>query len=155
MATLKTQIREYITLNGDKYDSSNNLDVESINEVSKRIITVPVTEQDLINISGSVGSGAFITEDVRYVRITNIGNADDHKANVTLTFKSSDSDEFAIKLAKGNSYIYNGISGSGLTNTMDATGSAGLTHPTTGSLSNITAYASGAACNVEYFIASN
>ena len=30
-----------------------------------------------------------------------------------------------------------------------------LTHPTTGSLSNITAYASGAACNVEYFIASN
>ena len=39
MANLKIDIKEFITLNGDKYDSNNSYTLTNIDEISKRIVT--------------------------------------------------------------------------------------------------------------------
>jgi len=166
MAKLKIDIRESIELNNNKYDSFNTYTIESINEISKRITTVPVHEQEIAYVSGSIGRGAFITSDVRYMRFTNMGNSVDPVADVLLTFKNTNDAEFAVKIPNGGSFLYQGISGSGVAGTLAASGSAlsgsqlFITGSTTsddvfGSLSTITAKSSGSSCDIEYFIASN
>tara|TARA_R110001592_G_scaffold96875_3_gene277841 strand:- start:45 stop:554 length:510 start_codon:yes stop_codon:yes gene_type:complete len=169
MAKLKVDIRESIELNNSKYDSFNSYVVEDVDEVSKRIVTVPKTEQDLVAISGSLGAGSFLTSDVRYMRFTNIGASADPMANVRLTFKNSKDNEFMVKIPTGGSFMYQGVSGSGVASTLACSGSAlsaslgdntlGNFNETLGSLSTVTAIASGSedivGCDLEYFIASN
>jgi len=169
MAKLKVDIRESIELNNSKYDSFNSYVVEDVDEISKRIVTVPKTEQDLVAISGSLGAGSFLTSDVRYMRFTCIGASQDPNANVRLTFKNSKDNEFQVKIPTGGSFMYQGISGSGVTSTLACSGSAlsaslgdntlGDFNDTLGSLSLITAISSGSedivGCDIEYFIASN
>ena len=89
MAKLKVDIRESIELNNNKYDNFNSYVIEEINEISKRITTVPVTEQDILATGASLGAGVFLTKDVRYMRFTNIGNSVDPKAHVRLTFRNT------------------------------------------------------------------
>ena len=166
MAKLKIDIRESIELNNNKYDSFNTYTVDAINEIDKRITTVPTSEQEIAWISGSIGRGAFITTDVRYMRFTNVGNGADPQAYINLTFRNTNDAEFAVKIPNGGSFMYQGISGSGVTGTLAASGSAlsgsqlFITGSTTtddvfGSLYTITAKSSGSACDIEYFIASN
>jgi hypothetical protein len=169
MAKLKVDIRESIELNNSKYDSFNSYVVEDVDEVSKRIVTVPKTEQDLVAVSGSLGAGSFLTSDVRYMRFTNIGASADPMANVRLTFKNSKDNEFMVKIPTGGSFMYQGVSGSGVASTLACSGSAlsaslgdntlGNFNETLGSLSTVTAIASGSedivGCDLEYFIASN
>jgi len=169
MTKLKVDIRESIELNNNKYDNFNSYVVEDVDEISKRIVTVPTTEQDLIAISGSLGAGVFLTNDVRYMRFTNIGASQDPQANVRLTFKNSKDGEFQVKIPTGGSFIYQGISGSGVANTLACSGSSlsaslgdntlGNFNDTLGSLSTVTAISSGSeeivGCDIEYFIASN
>ena len=169
MAKLKVDIRESIELNNSRYDAFNSYVVEDVDEISKRIVTVPKTEQDLIAISGSVGAGSFLTSDVRYMRFTNIGASADPQANVRLTFKNSKDNEFMVIVPTGGSFMYQGVSGSGVDSTLACSGSAlsaslglndnGDFKDTLGSLSTITAISSGSeditGCDLEYFIASN
>ena len=166
MAKLKIDIRESIELNNNKYDSFNSYEIASVNEIDKRITTIPVTEQEIAYVSGSIGRGVFITTDVRYMRFTNIGNSTDPQAFVNLTFRNTNDAEFAVKIPNGGSFMYQGISGSGVAGTLAASGSAlsgselFITGSTTsdgvfGSLFTITAKSSGSACDIEYFIASN
>ena len=49
-SNLKLSIRETITLNNNKYDSFTNHTISGINEISKRIVTVPTTTQDVVQI---------------------------------------------------------------------------------------------------------
>jgi hypothetical protein len=162
MAKLKVDIRESIELNNNKYDNFNSWEVQEVDEISKRIATIPTTEQDLIAISGSLGSGVFLTNDVRYMRFTNIGNSTDPKADIRLTFKNTNDGEFMVKIPYGGSFLYNGMSGSGVTATMAASGSAlsgsdssNANDLVFGSLSSVTARSSGSACDLEYIVASN
>tara|TARA_R110000782_G_scaffold253755_1_gene341978 strand:- start:37 stop:546 length:510 start_codon:yes stop_codon:yes gene_type:complete len=169
MAKLKVDIRESIELNNSKYDAFNSYVVEDVNEISKRIVTIPKTEQDLVAISGSLGAGVFLTNDVRYCRFTNMGHRSDPTANVRLTFKNSKDSEFVVKIPTGGSFMYQGISGSGVTSTLACSGSSlsaslgdntlGDFNDTLGSLSTVTAISSGSedilGCDLEYFIASN
>ena len=162
MAKLKVDIRESIELNNNKYDNFNSYVIGSVNEIDKRITTVPLTEQDLVWVSGSIGRGAFLTTDVRYMRFTNIGNSSDPKADVRLTFRNTNDAEFMVKIPNGGTFMYQGISGSGVTATMAASGSALSSSLSStendavfGSLYTITAMSSGSTCDIEYFIASN
>tara|TARA_Y100000592_G_scaffold100095_1_gene178596 strand:+ start:196 stop:687 length:492 start_codon:yes stop_codon:yes gene_type:complete len=163
MAKLKIDIRESIELNNNKYDNFNSFVIQEIDEISKRIATIPLTEQSLVSISGSLGAGSFITSDVRYMRFTNMGNPTDPQANVRLTFKNTNDNEFQVKIPTGGSFLYNGISGSGVSNTLACSGSAlssslgdgSNPDDTLGSLSTITAISSGSACDLEYIVASN
>ena len=147
-STLTVAITESIELNGKDQGGSNVLTIGSIATISKRIIDVPASEVTIIAISTAVANGTFIEGDVRYIRITNL----DDTNHVTLTFKDEDSTEFAVKLDKGQSFIYNGDLSGGVVDTMHAGGSA-LT-VSLNDLVDITAIADTAACDIEVFVAS-
>ena len=146
-ATMTVTITESISLNGADQGATNTLSIASINEISKRIVTVPTSEVEIIAMSTAVASGTFVEGDVRYIRITNL----DDTNHVTLTFKDEDNTEFAILIDKGQSFIYNGDLSGGVVNTMHA-GSA-LT-VSLNDLVNVTALADTGSCDVEVFVAS-
>tara|TARA_Y100001963_G_C6722688_1_gene419865 strand:- start:856 stop:1326 length:471 start_codon:yes stop_codon:yes gene_type:complete len=147
--TMKVRITEEITLNGRDQGSMNELSIGSINEISKRIVSVPTSEIEIIKMDTSAGAGQFIEGDVRYIRITN----KDDTNNVFLTFKNEDNDEFAVLLDYGQSFIYNSNFDGGVVNTFDANaGAANINN--LGDLVNITAQADTAAVDIEIFVAS-
>ena len=150
-SNLKLSIRETITLNNNKYDSFTNHTISGINEISKRIVTVPTTAQEIIQVSGSIGPGAYITEDVKYVRISNLDDVN----HVDLTFRNFHSDEFALKLDKGQTFIYPGLTTGGVSSSMVAKDAAAVdTELSMGSLTKVIAQASGSEVDMEIFIAS-
>ena len=123
-ATLKVVISEQIILNGTDQGSKNTLSISGINEVAKRIVSISTTETGLLgfatapstDLAKSYVAGQFDEDDVRYIRITNLDDAN----HVVLTFRDEDSDEFALKLDYGQSFIYNGDHDTGVADTMDA-----------------------------------
>ena len=148
-ATLTVTIKESIELNGVEQGATNEKTIASVNEVSKRIVTVTTTEAEIIAMAEAAASGTFIESDVRYMRFTNL----DDTNFITLTFKNEDNDEFAIKVDAGHSFIYSGDNSGGVKNTMDAIDGTGLTY-SLGDLVNVTADADTASCDIEIFIAS-
>ena len=160
---LRVEIRETIKLNGESsYDSLNAATISGINEVSKRLVTVPTSsEQEILGFSTAIDSGVFVIGDIRYVRITNLGNAADTSgsADIRLTLKNTTNEEFALKLPSGRTFMYNGSNTGvykGVSSSMAASGSALSSSLDTvfANLSNITARSSGSNCNLEYFVAS-
>ena len=160
MATLTVTVKEAITLNNIDYGSERALDISSVNEVVKRVVTASTTECGLIGfisaISGvgvtanKVGyvAGMFDDGDVRYIRITNL----DSSNHITLTFRDENNTECRLKVDAGHSFIYPGDNSGGVVDTMKAAGSAlasGLAD-----LMDITVDADTASCDVEVFVAS-
>ena len=160
MATLTTKVIEEITLNNNSYNSERSLDISSVNEIVKRIVTISTTECGLIGfisaISGvgvsanKVGyvAGMFDDGDVRYIRITNL----DSSNHITLTFRDEDSTEFCMKVDAGHSFIYPGDNSGGVKDTMHAAGSAITV--SLNDLVDITALADTDSCDVEVFVGS-
>ena len=148
-ATLTVKIHESISLNGKDQGGTTSLSLSSINEISKRIVTVPTSEVEVIAMSTAASTGTYIEGDVRYMRFTNL----DDTNHITLTFKNENNDEFAVKLDKGQSFIYNGDISGGVVDTMDAIDGTGLTM-SLGDLVNVTADADTASCDMEIFVAS-
>ena len=147
-STLRVWIKESIKLNGEQHGGETILSIPSINEISKRIVTVTTTETTMLTFSTAAGQGKYIAADVRYLRITNL-DADNH---IMLTFKDEDNTEFRIKVDAGHSFIYPGDNSGGFVDTMKASGAAlasGLAD-----LYDVTADADGESCDVEIFIAS-
>ena len=148
-ATMTVKITESISLNGKDQGAINSFTIPSVATISKRIIDVPISEVEIIAMSSSaVSSGTFIESDVKYIRITNLDNAN----HVTLLFKNENDNEFAVKLDKGQSFIYNGDLDGGVVDTMDA--ATETLSVSFGDLVNITAQADTAACDIEMFVAS-
>lgn len=122
--------------------------IESVTEVSRRIVEVPASEIIILAFHDTTpGAGTFDEADVRYVRITNL----DDTNFVQLRFKSSGSAEFAVKLDAGQSMIYNGDNSGGVAATMDASASA--LSVTFEDLVDITALANGGPVDIELFVA--
>ena len=147
-ATLTVTLTESISLNGSEQGASNTLTIADVDEISKRIVTIPTAEKTIIAMGTAISNGTFIESDVRYIRITNKDDAN----HVTLTFKDENNSEFALKLDKGQSFIYNGDLAGGVVDTMDANGSA--LSLALGDLVDITAIADTAAVDLEIFVAS-
>ena len=148
-ATLTVTLTESISLNGSNQGATNTLSIGSINEVSKRIVTATTTEATILAMGTAVAAGQFIKSDVRYIRITNL----DDTNHVVLTCKNENDDEFAVKLDKGQSFIYNADLTGGVVDTMDAIDGTGLSL-SLGDLVNITADADTEPCDLELFVAS-
>ena len=151
-ATMKVTVTENITLNGRQQGSTNTTSIASINEISKRILTITTTESVIATFSAAVASaGHFVAADARYIRFTN----KDDTNFITLTFRNQDNDEVAIKLDAGQSFIFNGDNGNGMTAVFNATQDADAASDTAfGSLTNIQADANTASCDLEMLIAS-
>ena len=160
MATLKIKIQEDIILDNQDYGSKRVLEISSVNEIVKRVVTASTTEAGLVGFLSALSSvgvtankvgylaGMFDDGDVRYMRITNL----DSSNHITLTFRDEDNTEYRIKVDAGHSYIYPGDNSGGVVDTMKAGGSAlssGLAD-----LVDITIDADTAACDVKVFVAS-
>jgi hypothetical protein len=155
MATLKTTITEQVQLQGQQQGGTVTNNIIGVTNVVKRIVTATTTEVGLLGFAanltalGSTGylAGVFAEDKVKYIRITNL----DGTNHIVLTFKDEDDTEFAIKLDKGKSFIYNGDVSGGLVDTMHA--GSGLT-VSLNDLVDITVDADTASCKVEVFVAS-
>ena len=148
-ATLTVKITESIDLNGKNQGGSTTLSLASINEISKRIVTVTTTEATILTFSSAISQGTYVAANVKYIRFTNL----DDTNHITLTFKNENDDEFAVKLDKGQSFIYNGDISGGVVDTMDGIDGTGLT-VSLADLVNVTADADTASCDMEIFVAS-
>ena len=151
-STLKVTIREDIKLNGVDQGGVTTLSIGSINEISKRIVTVTTTESTIATFSAAVASaGHYVAADARYIRFTNL----DDTNFITLTFRNQDNDEVAIKLDAEQSFIWNGDNANGMTAVFNATQDADAASSTNfGSLTNIQADADSDSCDLEMLIAS-
>ena len=151
-ASLITTVSEQITLNGSRQGAVNTKTISAIAEISKRIITITTTESTIATFSAAVASaGHYVAANVRYIRFTN----KDDTNFITLTFRNQDNDEVAIKLDAGQSLIFNGDNGNGMTAVFNATQDADAASDTAfGSLTNIQADANSGDCDLEMFIAS-
>ena len=174
MADLRVDIKEFVTLHGDKYDSLNTLTIKNIDEISKRVVTIPSSsEKEIMSVTSSISSGTYITNDVQYARFTNLGSATTTgSVPIILTFKNETNQEFAVKIDEGYSYVYSSVGAvsdatpptsaslaltrpGGVSNTFIATGSSANINSTFGDLRNVTAISSGSFnCNLELFVAS-
>ena len=80
MATLTVKVIEEITLNNNSYNGERSLDISSVNEIVKRIVTVSTTESGLLgfstasstDLSKSYLAGQFDEDDVRYLSLIHI-----------------------------------------------------------------------------------
>jgi hypothetical protein len=150
-ATMTVKVIETISLNGTAQGAINTLTISSINEISKRIVTVTTTETEIAVFGASIGSGTYVAASVKYMRFTN----KDDTNFITLTFRNQDNDEVAIKLDAGRSFIWNGDNSGGLVDVFNATQDADVASDTDlGDLTNIQADANTASCDLEMFIAS-
>ena len=158
--TLRVTVQEDIVLAGVNHGSKRKINIPSVNEVTKRIVTATTTESGLVGFLSDLASvgvtankvgylaGMFDSDVVRYMRFTNL----DDTYHITLTFRDEDNTEFRIKVDAGHSFIYPGDNSGGLVDTMKASGSAlasGLAD-----LVDITVDTDTASCDVEVFIAS-
>ena len=92
MATLKVKIQEDIILENQDYGSKRTLEISSINEIYKRIVTCPANAETTVvhfkQVAGAAGGatkfdGALDIQDVRYIRLTNL----DSSNNITLSLQ--------------------------------------------------------------------
>ena len=153
-AALTVTITESIELNGKDQGGTTSFDIASINEISKRILTITTAESTIATFSAAVASaGHYVASDVRYIRFTNLMTSGDNF--ITLTFRNQDNDEVAIKLDAGQSFVWNGDNSNGMTAVFNATQDADASSDTAfGSLTNIQADANTGSCDLEMFIAS-
>ena len=105
-STLSVILTEKLTLNGRDHGSSKSISITGINEVSKRILTVALTPGTQIYAGGSAASyGTFVTSDVKYIRITNLENA-----NFVVLHLEGNSHYAQIRLAPGHVFFLTDVS---------------------------------------------
>jgi hypothetical protein len=150
-ATLTVTLTESISLNGSEQGATNTKTFASINEISKRILTITTTECLIAAFGSTVAQGTFIIGNVKYMRFTN----KDDTNFITLTFLNENNDEVAIKLDAGQSFIWNGDNAGGMVDVFNATQAADAASDTAlGDLANIQADANTGSCDLEMIVAS-
>jgi hypothetical protein len=129
--TLTVKITETIALNGTNMDATNSLVINSINEISQRILTVPDGNIIVVfEFGASVGSGTFIKGDVKYIRITN--KDDTNPVDINLATASSNQ---WTRLEAAKSFIV-----SGATNMSEGVSSSSVTASVVADLVKLSAY---------------
>ena len=106
-------VSETVSLNGQAQGSTNTFTVASINEVFKRIVTCPANQDTTVAlfqsaVSDNIESLALDTDDVRYVRVTNLD--DSNSVNISLQVDAGEDDSAAdesatIQLNAGYSFV--------------------------------------------------
>ena len=150
-ATLTVSLTESILLNGKQQGASNTKTFASINEISKRILTITTNEATIATFSGAVASaGHWNDGNVRYIRFTN----KDDTYFVCFTFTNDDNDEFSVKLDAGQSFILCGDNSTGMELIFNAAAGDAASDTAFGSLKDIQADAEASTVDIEMFVAS-
>ena len=146
MATLKVKIEESVLIENERYNNKRVVEIESIDEVFKRVVTCPAsatTTLAVFNSAVSGADGAIDIEDSKYIRITNLAST-----SIELAIVGSAS-LYHLKLASGHSHIIGSADDimKGIASTSPSFGS-------TADLASIKVNPGSSAANVEIFIAS-
>ena len=147
MATLKVKIHEEIILDNQDYGSKRTLEIASINEILKRIVTCAASQTTTIAVfnSNAYGAaGAVDIEDSKYIRITNL----DSSNAVELAVVGA-ATLYQVNLAAGQSHVL-GSADDLMLSEADTSPSFG----TMADISSIQVNPGSNAVNVELFIAS-
>jgi hypothetical protein len=102
-ATLTVTITELITLNGVDQGGTNTLEIGSINEVMKRIVTCSASQTTTIaEFRNDVheSSGAIDIEDSRFIRITNLDDTNSVEIAIVTVGTT-----YQVKLDPGHSHL--------------------------------------------------
>ena len=101
--TMTVTITEALDVGTTVMDTATSVvETITVNDIFKRVITCPTSEIVLYLTHASVPQGYVFDKDlVKYVRVTN----HDTTNFVTLRVTDSNNDEFAYKLAAGQSFI--------------------------------------------------
>ena len=146
-ATLTVKITETVSLNGREQGGDNTLTIANVNEIFKRIVTVPTSEIGIYTTTDATAGGSqFKDGRVVYVRLTN----KDDTNYMLVVVKNSGNDEFVIKLQAGESWM------SHIQDTCMNADNQAISDITAGlvNIDTVTALANTAACDLEVFIAS-
>jgi hypothetical protein len=138
MADLTVNITETITLNGQTQAESYNQIISSINYIDTRNLNCPsgsITE--IFKLSNVPGAGQFVTSSFQYGRISNL-------SVVPIQLYVSSSTSLSFLVSSGSSFILS---------TNQTTGSLSTSDFTLDNIHSISIIPSGAAAQVEYFIA--
>jgi len=102
-ATLTVTLTEAITLNGAAANTSNTLSIASVGEISRRIYTVATGDYTVLGTLGSrtPRGGEWTRSDTKYLRITNLDNAN----YVAIRLVNAASAEIAVRLAAGQTFV--------------------------------------------------
>ena len=110
-STLKVTIREDIKLNGVQQGGSHTFELNSVNEIYKRIVTCPTNQNTTVaHFKSTVhaASGSLDMEDVKYIRVTNLDDSNSAKLNLQIDAGENDTqaDESAtLLLEAGKSFM--------------------------------------------------
>jgi len=149
-ATLTVKIQEGIVLGGQDMGSMNSFSVTGIKNVVKRLMTATTDLMTIMTFHASAeGAGQYIEGNVRYIRITNL----DDTNHICLIFVNENSDEFAVKVDKGQSFIFNADLSGGVVDVFDANGAGTATSGSIGDLTTIKVQSDTASCDIETYIA--
>tara|TARA_R100001129_G_scaffold164455_1_gene130665 strand:+ start:841 stop:1299 length:459 start_codon:yes stop_codon:yes gene_type:complete len=103
-ATLTVTLTEAITLNGAAFNTSNVLTIASVGTVTRKIFTAGTTAYDpLIAFASRASGSAFVKADTKYVRITNLDNA--NYVSIRVKNTAGTPKYGAIRLQPGQSFI--------------------------------------------------
>jgi|TARA_R100001594_G_scaffold87935_1_gene122263 hypothetical protein len=104
MATLKVNITESITLNGNNFGAKNVVSLTGVNAVNKRVVECITGSGGTQVYAGgaATGPGTFISANVKYIRIT---NTEAVGGNFVILHLAGDSHESMHKLDAGESFI--------------------------------------------------
>ena len=147
MATLKVKIQEDIILDNQDYSSKRVLEIASIDEVNRRIVTCAASQTTTIAVfnSNAYGAdGAIDIEDSKYIRVTNL----DSSNAVELAVVGA-ATLYQVTLAAGQSHILGSADG-----LMLAEADTSPSFGTMADIGSIQVNPGGNAVSVELFIAS-
>lgn len=141
--TFTAIISETITLNGQTINSENQLDIASVNEFDKRIMTLPTTsEVTIVSLGAAVAAGTFITGDMKYFRVTNKDSVNYARIRV----KKNGGDTFDQRLEAGKSIIVG--------NSKESVSASGASFTAFQDWDSINGQAYTAAIDIEYIVVS-
>lgn len=141
-STLTVRISEEVELNNKKMGSTHLHKIKNINEVSERIITSLTTGTTLLSLGAAAAAGTFVRDNVKYLRITNLDNA-----NFVRLAIITDGTDVHVKVPALDSFLlYNGSAGS---SDVDANS------VTFDNITSIKAWADTASVDLELFVASS
>ena len=116
-ATLTLTVTEAITLNSKDEGQSHVHTIASISDIYRRTLTASTSlDTSIVTFASLFGVGQFVVGDVKYLRLSNL----DDTNHVVFTFTNENSDEFALKVDKGQSFILCPDLAGGLADVFDA-----------------------------------
>jgi hypothetical protein len=154
--TLKVKIQEDIILDNQDYGSKRVLEISSITDVVKRIVTVPANvDTTVLMFKSTVGvsDGALDIELVKYIRVTNLDSSNSVNLYIAIDTGEDDSaaDNLAMILLEAGKSFMMGTPSDGISVEDDAGGGVSLNGE---NIESIIIDSGSSAVQVEVFVAS-